>query len=90
MESSTIYDVEMKEAMKKLFQDSSIPEDVKKLAEKKRQEIILGKLRIFKGPIKDNTGKIRIGDGEEPSFNEIYNKMDWVVEGVDVVLPKKE
>ena len=67
-----------------------VSEDVKKLVEQKRQAIISGKLKIFKGPIKDNTGKIRIGDGEEPSFNEVYNKMDWVVEGVDVVLPKKE
>lgn len=66
-----------------------VPDDVKGLVDQKKQEIISGKLRIFKGPIKDNTGEVRIADGAEPSFNEVYNKMDWVVEGVEVVLPKK-
>lgn len=66
-----------------------VPDDVKALVDQKKQEIISGKLRIFKGPIKDNKGTVRIAAGVEPSFNEVYNKMDWVVEGVEVVLPKK-
>ena len=68
---------------------SMVSDDVKRLVDQKKQEIISGELRIFKGPIKDNAGKVRIAAGEEPSFNEVYNKMDWVVEGVDAVLPKK-
>jgi basic membrane protein A len=66
-----------------------VPYDVKALVDQKKQEIISGKLRIFKGPIKDNTDTVRIAAGEEPSFNEVYNKMDWVVEGVEAELPKK-
>jgi len=66
-----------------------VPDEIKSLVDQKKEEIIAGKLRIFKGPIKDNTGKIRIAAGEEPSFNEVYSNMDWVVEGVDATLPKK-
>jgi basic membrane protein A len=69
---------------------SMVSDDVKRLVDQKKQEIIAGELRIFKGPIKDNAGKVRIAAGDEPSFNEVYNKMDWAVEGVEVVLPKKE
>jgi basic membrane protein A len=66
-----------------------VPEDVRKRVEEAKQNIISGKLKIFKGPIKDNAGKVRIADGVEPPFNEVYNNMDWVVEGIDVTLPKK-
>ncbi|NIM99037.1 MAG: BMP family ABC transporter substrate-binding protein [candidate division Zixibacteria bacterium] len=66
-----------------------VPKDVQALVEQKKNEIISGDLRIFEGPIKDNAGKIRIPKGAEPPFDEIYNTMDWVVEGVEVMLPKK-
>ncbi|MEW5721963.1 MAG: BMP family ABC transporter substrate-binding protein [Thermodesulfobacteriota bacterium] len=66
-----------------------VPEEVKALVMKKKEEIIAGQLRIFRGPIKDNSGKVRIAEGVEPSFDEVYSNMDWVVEGIDVVLPKK-
>lgn len=66
-----------------------VPKDVQALVEKKKKEIISEELRIFEGPIKDNAGKVRIPKGVEPQFDEIYNTMDWVVEGVEVRLPKK-
>jgi basic membrane protein A and related proteins len=66
-----------------------VPEEVRKQVEEAKQNIISGKLKIFKGPLKDNTGKVRIPDSVEPPFDEVYNNMDWVVENIDVTLPKK-
>jgi basic membrane protein A len=66
-----------------------VPDEVKALVDRNKEDIVSGKLRIFKGPIKDNSGAVRIAEGEEPSFNEIYNNMDWVVENIEATLPKK-
>jgi hypothetical protein len=46
-----------------------------------------GKLVIFKGPIKDRSGKDRVSKGEIID-SEALKKMDWVVEGVEGPMPK--
>lgn len=66
-----------------------VPDEVKALVQQKKEEIISGKLKIFQGPIKDQSGKVRIADGVVPEFNDIYNNMDWFVEGIEGTLPKK-
>jgi basic membrane protein A len=66
-----------------------VPEKVRQEVEKAKADIISGKLKIFQGPLKDSSGKVRIPAGVEPSFDEVYNNMDWVVENIDVMLPKK-
>ena len=40
-------------------------------------------------PSRDNTGALRIKEGEEPSFEDVYNQMDWAVENVEATLPQK-
>ena len=59
----------------------AVPNDVKQLADQKKQDFVQGTLQVFQGPIKDNQGTLRIKAGEvgDPS---LINTMDWFVEGV--------
>jgi len=64
-----------------------VPEDVKKLVEAKKQEILEGKFDVFTGPIKDQTGKERVAAGQKMTDAEMLS-FDWFVEGVDGTIPK--
>ncbi len=61
--------------------NASVPEDVKKLVETKKAEIIAGKLHPFAGPIKDNKGALRVKEGETMT-DEALLSIDWLVENV--------
>lgn len=61
---------------------SLVPDDVKTLVNQKRQDIIDGKLNIFSGPLKDQTGAVKVQDGQKMTDSEVLN-MDWFVQGVD-------
>lgn len=63
-----------------------VTEDVKALVAAKKQEIIDGKLQVFGGPLKDNTGKERVSAGKAMTDDEML-KFDWFVEGVDGTIP---
>ena len=39
---------------------------------------------VFYGPIRDNTGRLRIDAGESMTDDEMLNGFDWYVEGVAV------
>ena len=39
---------------------------------------------VFYGPIRDNTGEIRIPEGESMSDVNMLNRFDWYVEGVEI------
>lgn len=39
---------------------------------------------VFYGPIRDNTGKLRINEGESMPDDEMFNRFYWYVEGVKV------
>jgi len=62
-----------------------VPEEVKTVVEDAKEKIISGELIIFKGPITDRAGEVRIPAGSVPSFEEVYNHMDWLVEGITAV-----
>jgi basic membrane lipoprotein Med (substrate-binding protein (PBP1-ABC) superfamily) len=66
---------------------ANVPDDVKKLSSSARDEIINGKLMPFKGPIKDQTGTVRIPDGKIPETSELES-INWLVEGVTGTIPK--
>jgi simple sugar transport system substrate-binding protein len=52
-------------------------------AEKVRAEFMKGTAVVYKGPIKDNTGKTVIAAGKEYRQTDIWlESMDWLVEGV--------
>lgn len=60
-----------------------VPQDVIDLVEQKRDEIANGTLDIFAGPIRDNTGKVQIEEGDTLAFDERTTCCQWYVEGVE-------
>ncbi len=50
------------------------------------QELVNNRL-IFSGVIRDNSGQIRCGEGEAISDDALFERMNWLVEGVEVVGP---
>ncbi|HEY3364878.1 MAG TPA: BMP family ABC transporter substrate-binding protein [Symbiobacteriaceae bacterium] len=52
------------------------------------QAKIVGGWNVFSGPVKDQTGKIKIEDGKALSDKELL-EMSWFVEGVDGTIPKQ-
>lgn len=67
--------------------NSIVPDDVKKLVEEKKQAILKGELNIFTGPIKDQSGQVKVQDGQKMTDEEVLN-MNWFVEGVEGTIPK--
>ncbi len=65
-----------------------VPEDVRKLVESTKQEIIGGKWDVFCGPIRDQSGTIVVADGECMSDEEMLS-MSFFVEGVVGTIPKE-
>jgi basic membrane protein A and related proteins len=66
--------------------DAVSPEAQKALAAK-RIEIATGKFDPFAGPIKDQTGAVKIAQGATLADPELQ-RLNWFVEGVDGSLPK--
>lgn len=64
-----------------------VPPEVQSLVKGKRQQIIDGQLKIFTGPLKDNTGKLRLKEGQVATDEEILN-MNWFVDNVEGNIPK--
>ncbi len=55
----------------------------KQAADAVRQKFMDGSMVVYKGPIKDNTGKLVIAEGVEHGQTDItLESMDWLVEGV--------
>ena len=54
------------------------------LADELVAKITNGELKVFSGPIYDNTGKLQIAEGTVYPASEIWN-MEWFVAGVSVV-----
>ncbi len=65
-----------------------VPADVKTLVETKRKAIIDGSLAPYTGPIKDQSGAVKLPDGQKMSDKDIL-ALDYFVEGVDGVIPSK-
>ncbi len=67
--------------------NAAIPADVVKEVNAKKQALIDGTLDPFKGPLKDNTGKVRVAAGAKMSTPD-YMSINWYVDGIDGQLPK--
>ena len=67
--------------------NASVPPDVAKLFEVKQQAIIAGTLLPFAGPIKDNSGTLRV-DARSSMTDDELTAINWYVEGVDGTVPK--
>ncbi|MBZ8135097.1 BMP family ABC transporter substrate-binding protein [Afifella sp. IM 167] len=58
-----------------------MPADVREAADKVKNDIAAGTLHPFTGPIKDQSGEVKIKDGETIPDADLLG-MDWYVEGV--------
>jgi basic membrane protein A len=59
----------------------SVDADTQKLIEDAKAKLVSGDLKIFAGPLNDNTGAERIKAGEAGGI-ELLDTTDWLVEGV--------
>ena len=65
---------------------TNMPADVRAKAEKIKNDIRNGKYFAFTGPLKDNSGKLQLKDGEVASDAHL-NSMMYYVEGIDAKVP---
>jgi basic membrane protein A len=65
----------------------AVPAEVARMFEAKKQAIVAGSLSPFAGPIKDNSGAIKVQSGSELSMDELL-AINWYAEGVDGTVPK--
>ena len=65
----------------------NMPADVAEAATKVAADIKSGKNKIFTGPIKDNTGEIRVPAGKTLNDGELFSTLDYYVEGVKGKIP---
>ena len=64
-----------------------LPADVAELAAKTAEDLKSGKLLPFAGPIKDQTGKVVVPEGQSLSDEKILG-LNWYVQGIDSQVPK--
>jgi basic membrane protein A len=58
-----------------------VPQEVQDLVMKTKADIEAGTIVVFKGPIKDQDGNVKIADGEVLG-DDAMGSVDWFVEGV--------
>ena len=58
-----------------------VPQEVQDLVMQTKADIESGKIVVFKGPIKDQDGNIKVADGEVLG-DDAMGSVDWFVEGV--------
>lgn len=59
-----------------------VPEEAKQLVSEKRELIISGEWDVFWGPVKDQSGTVRVPEGSKMTDEEMLS-FDWFVEGVE-------
>lgn len=64
-----------------------VPQEVRNDVNAAKEVILSGELHPFTGPIKDNSGALRVTDGETMSDEELLS-FDWLVEGVVGQIPE--
>jgi simple sugar transport system substrate-binding protein len=65
----------------------NMPSDVAAAAAKAAADIKSGKNKIFTGPIKDNSGKIRVPAGKTLTDGELFQTLDYYVDGISGKIP---
>lgn len=66
-----------------------VPDDVKKMADDRAAKFKAGDetiFTVFTGPLKDQTGAVKVEDGKAMTGEELLS-MNWFVEGVDGEIP---
>jgi simple sugar transport system substrate-binding protein len=73
--------------VKMTTQNPELPKEVLAMMNEKEQAIVAGKFHPFTGPIKDQSGKLRVAAGAPMPDSELRG-IDWLVEGVQGTLPR--
>jgi basic membrane protein A len=68
---------------------ANVPQDVRTLVDAKKQQLVAGTWDVFTGPIKDQTGQIRVANGQKLTDAQLLS-FDWFVEGVEGTIPKSK
>ena len=66
---------------------TNMPDDVAQAAQAAEDGIKSGSIVIFKGPINDQSGKIKVADGAQLTDDDILG-MNWLAEGIEGPLPQ--
>ena len=67
--------------------NSEVPADVQKMVEGKKADLKAGKIRVFDGPVIDQSGKVIVKEGDSMDDNALKG-FNWYVEGVEGKIPK--
>ncbi len=59
-----------------------IPADVQALVEQRQKAIVAGTFQIFKGPLRDQSGKVRVAAGKTMTLAEILG-FNWLLQGIE-------
>jgi basic membrane protein A len=65
----------------------NVPEDVKKLVEAAKVKVTSGELNVFKGPITDVAGTVKVAEGKVLEDKDILST-NWFVKGIEGTIPK--
>lgn len=64
-----------------------VTDQVKQLVDERRQLIVDEEWDVFWGPVKDQSGQVKVPEGSKMTDEEMLS-FDWFVEGVDGTIPK--
>ena len=64
-----------------------VKDDTKKLIEEAKKKIVAGQWDVFWGPVKDQSGAVKIAAGQKMSDADMLG-FNWFVEGVEGTIPK--
>ncbi|AVR94500.1 BMP family ABC transporter substrate-binding protein [Pseudoduganella armeniaca] len=64
-----------------------VPADAAKVFEEKKAALASGKMRPFQGPLKDQSGAVKVAAGSELPLKDLLS-MNWYVQGVEGTIPK--
>jgi basic membrane protein A and related proteins len=68
---------------------ANAPDGAKEKVDAARKAIEDGSLYVFTGPLKDQTGKMRVEAGKQLDYKSIAGSMDWFLEGIEGKIESK-
>lgn len=60
----------------------NVEDSIRQEVEDAKLRLTQGKFDVFYGPIEDNQGNLRVGEGESMTDDVMLNRFDWYVKGV--------
>ena len=60
----------------------NVRDTIRQVVEDEKIRLVQGKFDVFYGPIVDNHGEVRVGEGESMTDDAMLHRFNWYVEGV--------